>query len=159
MTTAELIVLALALDTVPLALLYPAPYLDKIQAFPGNLEVTKIWAAQWFSGLASGVDADGAGNLVQLELLSAMRADSNLKALQRARSAQKLDEVQLERIAELNRKRQTGAASSEETARLVSEIADLQKDIDELWSLGGRDLAAERFEQLTKGRGADSDGG
>src|SRR5262245_48140302 len=65
-TTAELIMVARALDTAPLALMYPAPYLDKIQALPNSQEVTKILSAQWFSGLATGVDADGAGNLIEM---------------------------------------------------------------------------------------------
>jgi hypothetical protein len=163
-TVSELVVLALALDTAPIALLYPAPYLEKIRALPtpeGNdpSEITTILAAQWFSGLASGVDADGSGQLMTMPLLNAMNMSSNLTALRRARSAQRIDESRLEKVAALARMRADKTVSSEETAELEAKIADLQKDIDELWALGGRDLDAERWEQLTGRRGGDSDGG
>lgn len=162
-TIAELIVLALALDTAPIALLYPAPYLEKIRTFPkpgdGDPEFTKIWSAQWFSGLTSGLDADGCGNLVQIPLPSAMNVHSNLIALTRARRAQKLDEVRIDRLDALKRMRADQTASAEKIAELVAEIEDLQRDIDELWSLGGRDLAAEQLDRLMNRRGGDSDGG
>lgn len=48
-TTAELIVLAAALDTAPVALLYLPPYDEEIEMRPGET-VTKLTAAQIFSG-------------------------------------------------------------------------------------------------------------
>jgi hypothetical protein len=49
-TTAELIVLAEALETAPVALLYPPPYNDEVDALPHN-SMTKINAVQHFSGV------------------------------------------------------------------------------------------------------------
>lgn len=46
---AELIVLAVALDTSPVTLVYPGPYDDQtIEALPG-VEASKFVAAEWFS--------------------------------------------------------------------------------------------------------------
>ena len=49
-TVAEVVVLAKALDTAPLCLIYPGPYNDVIEVLPG-VEGLELWAAQWFSGL------------------------------------------------------------------------------------------------------------
>lgn len=49
-TTAELIVLAAALNTSPVALVYPGPYQREIDAMP-HVELTELHAAQWFSGI------------------------------------------------------------------------------------------------------------
>ena len=48
-TTGELAILAAALDTAPVALLYPPPYDEEIEMRPGET-VTKLTAAQIFSG-------------------------------------------------------------------------------------------------------------
>ena len=50
-TTAELIVLAVALDTSPVMLVYPGPYGDElVEAIPG-IKASKFIAAEWFSGI------------------------------------------------------------------------------------------------------------
>ncbi|OYN81698.1 helix-turn-helix domain-containing protein [Mycolicibacterium sphagni] len=49
-STAELIVLARALDTAPLALLYPDPAASEARMLP-HLRTTATYALQWFSGL------------------------------------------------------------------------------------------------------------
>lgn len=49
-TTAELVVLAAALDTSPVTLVFPGPYNEIVDALP-HLSVMQITAAQWFSGL------------------------------------------------------------------------------------------------------------
>ncbi|TXH18680.1 MAG: XRE family transcriptional regulator [Mycobacterium sp.] len=46
---AELIVLAAALNTSPVCLVYPGPYQDAVELLP-NQERGKYHAAQWFSG-------------------------------------------------------------------------------------------------------------
>jgi hypothetical protein len=52
-STAELVILARALDTAPVALLYPAPYQGEIDVLPGESSTT--WsAAEWFSGMNDG---------------------------------------------------------------------------------------------------------
>ncbi len=55
-STAELAILARALDTAPIALLYPPPYHAEVKILPG-VEMTNWLAAQWFSGA---IEADGA---------------------------------------------------------------------------------------------------
>lgn len=54
LTTAELLVIAAALDVAPVALLYPGPYDEPIEALP-NVEIPKRWAVQWFSGEFSAI--------------------------------------------------------------------------------------------------------
>lgn len=54
LTTAELSVIAAALDIAPVALLYPGPYNESIEALP-NVEIPKRWAVQWFSGEFSAI--------------------------------------------------------------------------------------------------------
>lgn len=61
---AELIVLAAALNTSPLNLIYPGPYDDDVEVLPGR-ETSALHAAQWFSGIywydwAALVDANDA---------------------------------------------------------------------------------------------------
>lgn len=46
----ELIVLAAALDTSPVCLVYPGPYKGRVEFLPGNSEM-EYDAAQWFSAL------------------------------------------------------------------------------------------------------------
>ncbi len=52
-STAELAILARALDTAPAALLYPPPYRDEIEVLPGRSS-TSWSAAEWFSGMSDG---------------------------------------------------------------------------------------------------------
>lgn len=49
-TTAELTVLAAALNTSPVALVYPGPYDEMVDILP-NREASTMDAAQWFSGI------------------------------------------------------------------------------------------------------------
>lgn len=49
-TTAELTVLAAALNVSPVVLVYPGPYQNKVEILPGR-ESAEFNAAQWFSGL------------------------------------------------------------------------------------------------------------
>ncbi|WP_227469828.1 helix-turn-helix domain-containing protein [Mycobacteroides abscessus] len=62
-TTAELVILAAALDTSPVTLMYPGPYSDSVEFLPER-EVPEFDAAQWFSAngwsqeLASAFDGD-----------------------------------------------------------------------------------------------------
>src|ERR1700758_3168935 len=48
-TTAELVILARALDTAPVMLLFPPPYDDDVEIWPGK-SVPKLVAVQGFSG-------------------------------------------------------------------------------------------------------------
>lgn len=51
-TTAELIVLAAALNTSPVNLVYPGPYQNIVEILPGR-GAGEFIAAQWFSGIYS----------------------------------------------------------------------------------------------------------
>lgn len=156
-TIAELIVLARALDTAPLALLYPAPYRDAIQILPiaeggKSQELEKILAVQWFSG-ESGLYL----NYLGLTLVDQMNYDSQLRALDRARKAFALDTRKRELSAKLavrrNAKREgLDEVSSEELVDLAAEISELEERIAELWKLGGRDLHAEAVEEMVGDR-------
>lgn len=53
-SVAEVIVLARALNTAPLCLIYPGPYSDVVQVLPG-VDAVELWAAQWFAGAFPGV--------------------------------------------------------------------------------------------------------
>jgi hypothetical protein len=50
-STTELAILARALDTAPVALLYPPPYQGEIEVLPGQSS-TSWSAAEWFSGMS-----------------------------------------------------------------------------------------------------------
>jgi hypothetical protein len=167
-TLAELVVLALALDTAPVSLIYPAPYWDRIEPFPTPegaeaLEVSKLWSAQWFSGLSEAVDIDVDGQMIVMNLTKAMNYDANVKALKRARRAARLAELKHHKADDLKRARhykETGErdVSDQEIADLVADIADLAREIDEFRSLGSWDLTAEAHDQLF-GRRGDQVGG
>jgi hypothetical protein len=64
-TTAELTVLAAALQTAPIALLFPAPLDEQVWALP-RLKMTRFMAAEEFCGNASGLAS--ADNMAALQL-------------------------------------------------------------------------------------------
>ena len=51
-STIELAILARALDTAPVALLYPPPYRGEVEVLPGQSS-TSWSAAEWFSGMSN----------------------------------------------------------------------------------------------------------
>lgn len=57
---AELIVIAAALNTSPVALVYPGPYQSETEILPGR-KAGEFNAAQWFSGIYSYLGNDGPG--------------------------------------------------------------------------------------------------
>jgi hypothetical protein len=152
-TTAEVIVLARALDTAPVGLMYPAPYRDKIQALPApdggqGREVETILAVQWFSGL-QGPYLDYIG----MPMVDQMNYHSHLLALNRARKAFDLYErkqLLSVRLGLRRRAKREGDVdvTDEEIDELVAEIEDLQSRIDELWKLGSRDLDKEAYDEM-----------
>jgi transcriptional regulator with XRE-family HTH domain len=114
-TTAELAVLAVALNTTPVSLAYPEPYEDDgefIEVLRG-VPVPKLLAAQWFSGLTS---------LPQTEVSDREEYERNTRQLRAARriweaetalsdlvipkEAGALRELALERAASLHRELQ-----------------------------------------------------
>ena len=56
-STAELVVLAMALNTAPVALIYPGPYGEDVEITPGA-KMSKIAAVEWFSGIIDPLSVD-----------------------------------------------------------------------------------------------------
>jgi hypothetical protein len=116
-TTAELMVLARALNTTPIALLYPGPYGSNVAMLP-FMESTEYGALQWFSG---GIDMpEDAVCDDPAEYLD------NLQRVKTAREVWRLDQQKLELM-----KRLTGKMDKERWDYLRA-IADVQREIDKL---------------------------
>jgi len=122
-STAELAILARALDTAPVALLYPPPYQDDIELLPGQSS-TSWSAAEWFSGMS-----DGAERVALADDVEAY--DRNLARLRAAA-----------RISELTTRKQrlmdaiVGADEAVQAAMLDA-INGVQDDIDRLSNAAG----------------------
>src|SRR3954447_26053478 len=91
-TTAELVLLAEALDTAPVALLYPAPYNEDIEFTPGRT-MSKIGAVERFSGqrpdsLDSGAPDDAGQLWLNLRDLTRARRIRELRQRRRYVTAQ-----------------------------------------------------------------------
>jgi len=122
-SVAEVAILGRALDTAPVALLYPAPYQGEIEVLPG--EMSTSWsAAEWFSGMT-----DGAARVAFADDVEAY--DRNLAPLRAAA-----------RISELTTRKQrlmdalVGADEAVQTAMLDA-IDSVQDDIDRLSGAAG----------------------
>jgi len=119
-TTAELAVLAAALDTTPVALAYPGPYGDDetIEVLPG-VQIPKQCAVQWFSGLFGAVTDMGDPD----------RFQQNTRQL---RSAQAIWDLE-ERLRNVVIPTETGPRKDQ-----ALELAEfLQRQIDELKAASG----------------------
>jgi hypothetical protein len=124
-TTAELIVLARALNTTPIALLYPDPLSDEsIKMLPiSGVTASEAFALQWFSGLVdvpSPLVCDDSGMYL-----------GNLKPLQTARQIWELDEQKAALMKEGLGKR------GQEKRDILYAIADIQRQIDRLRGTDG----------------------
>ncbi|WP_082960566.1 MULTISPECIES: helix-turn-helix domain-containing protein [unclassified Mycobacterium] len=84
----ELIVLAVALNTSPVGLVYPGPYEGLVDITP-SVRVTEFQAAQWFSGLRPALEDDTnasdaarlrAGYRKSMETLAVLRTIDELQA-------------------------------------------------------------------------------
>ncbi len=140
-TVTDLILLAAALNTTPVALVYPGPYMEPTRFTP-NQEVPEIWAAQWFSGLHRSVShlpfAEGAETL---EVSDPEEYTANMKRLRDGRQMWELseDKATLWRNLQVQRyQQQRGRVSQDDVAALVDAIADIQRRIDELAADDGR---------------------
>ena len=87
-TTAELTVIAAALNTSPVALVYPGPYDQDVELLPGVAR-REVAAAQWFSGFAYWAtdvpEARNDGN-VWLRNTQGLRLSRELESAQLARA-------------------------------------------------------------------------
>lgn len=84
LSVAEILVLAKALDTSPVTLVFPGPYDEPVEVVPG-VEGIELWAAQWFSGLFSGLGPDDGPD-------QARAYKANTRALNDARAIAALSE-------------------------------------------------------------------
>lgn len=154
-TTTELIILARALDTAPIALLYPGPYLEgKIKVLPAPSsgkaapEVTQIDAVHWFTG----DNAEYSLYLVGLSSVDQMNYYSNLLALERAHKVIELQNLKDKFMAQMNLKineREAGLhVDDKEIDYLMAASNDLENRIEKLIKLGRRDLGAEAYDEM-----------
>ena len=140
-TVSDLILLAAALDTTPVALVYPGPYRDLVRFTP-NQEVPQIWAAQWFSGLhrsVSHVPFSAANETMQAA--DPEGYTRNISRLRRGRRMWELSERKsaLWRDLQIQKYEQRrGRVTEKEIDTMVNAIADLQRQIDELGDEDGR---------------------
>lgn len=151
-TIADLVILAAALDTVPIALIYPGPYSQDVRALP-KLQVPQIWAVRWFSGdlkSRSEVPFDDKGHSVQIPRPA--EYSENLRRLQCAREAALIYDRKAAMWRELNamRRHQEERNIPDEQIRAATDaIADYQRQIDDLTRLGEAriDVDGEAFER------------
>jgi len=129
-TVTELMVLARALNTTPIALLYPDPCDDEIEMLPG-VRTSGPYAPQWFSGL---VDVALDAHWVQSGPVCDDRAEyrRNLRPIETARQIWDL----YARKAALM-KEGSGTRGQERRA-LLGAMADVQREIDKLKADDGR---------------------
>ena len=166
-TVSELIILARALDTAPIALLYPYPYIKSgyIQALPAPpgeepRVVPKIDAVQWFTGVLNIFPLGKLG----LDLVDQSNYFAKLQGLERARKVFELA-VRNEKLGvELGRMRARlrdgdTSVSDSDLDDMISVIEDNQERIDYLLSLGDRDLAAEHAEAFWNEHVSGGNGG
>ena len=119
-TTAELVVLARALNTTPIALLYPDPVSDDpIKMLPtAGVTANSRFALQWFSGFVD----------VPLDFICDDGAEylANLKPIETPREIWELDEQKVALMKEgLD-------MSGKEKREILLAIADVQRQIDKL---------------------------
>ena len=134
---AELLVIAAALDTAPVALLFPGPYQNQVRYFPKSRELPEIWAAQWFSGLVYGISDVPFSDGQAVTVKNFVAYDANLHPLRRARHR-----LELEKRRNALRRNLTEQRDPQLRSQMIDEIADLQRRIDEIGHEIGR-LVAE----------------
>lgn len=91
---AELLVIAAALRTSPVALLYPGPYDHEIEVLPDKF-ATELEAAEWFSGLARHAFTDSADDPRQ----SAQLREEYRRNLQQLQNWRQLEDLYSRRSA------------------------------------------------------------
>ncbi len=129
---AELLVIAAALDTAPVCLVFPGPYRDDVQIFPESVDFPELLAAQWFSGLAWAISDIPFNDEAQ-----AVRVSRDLDAYERNLEPLRLARERLE----LEERRNTlwrnlrlieVTQPNSERAQLIDAIADLERRIQKI---------------------------
>lgn len=154
-TTAELMILARALDTAPIALMYPFPYYgeEAIQVLPvpeggQSVELEKIFAVQWFTG-ERGTYLSALG----MPMIDQENYYSQTVGLERARKAWALEDRKQLLLVKLRLARQAKRegrknVTDDELDELEADIEDLDRRIADELGLGDRDLSAESLERM-----------
>ncbi|WP_285031981.1 helix-turn-helix transcriptional regulator [Mycolicibacterium sp. lyk4-40-TYG-92] len=120
-TVAELLVLAMALNTAPVGLLCPGPYGKNVALLPG-VETSQFVAAQWISGLYDHAPPAPGANFYDYR--------KNLAALRTARLVDELDarkKLLLEIIARLDGSAESKVAATVLTDQLTMIETDIQR--------------------------------
>lgn len=112
-TIAELMILALALDAPPIALIYPRPYDESMEVVP-RLRETKMWALQWFSGHVSASTAP----LAHGDRATKAAREAYAENLRPVQAAREVWELELDK------------ASLMAAGHQMREIAKIQRQID-----------------------------
>jgi transcriptional regulator with XRE-family HTH domain len=114
----ELIVLAAALDTSPVCLIYPGPYRREIENIPGS-SATEIAAAEWFSGNSWNAGATGVSGSEGVTAASVW-GESTL-ALRKFRRLSKLRNERMRSLFDARKYRHSG---DDDLAQLNEQIAE-----------------------------------
>lgn len=137
-TVTDLILLAAALNTTPVALVYPGPYTRPIKFTP-NQEVPEIWAAQWFSGLHRSIShLPFSEGYELLQVSDPQEYSENMRPLREGRRVWQLSEDKaalwrdLQNQTYKQRHKHPDAPSDEEIRAMRDTLADYQRQIDEL---------------------------
>ena len=129
-TVAELMVLARALNTTPIALLYPEPCADEIEMLPG-ITTSGPYAPQWFSGL---VDVALDAHWIQSQPVCDDRAEyrRNLRPIETARQIWDLS------VRKAALMKEGSGTRGQERRAFLGAMADVQREIDKLKADDGR---------------------
>ncbi|BCI84164.1 hypothetical protein MTY66_57890 [Mycolicibacterium sp. TY66] len=123
-TTAELIVLAQALDTAPISLLYPGPYEEEVEALPGD-SFDQLTAVAQFCGFAH--RHEGADEDEQIE--SWKRYDHNMACL---RIAREIADLELTKTRLMKARESRSGWDDDDYWQGLQAVADVQMRIDDL---------------------------
>lgn len=137
-TVSDLILLAAALNTTPVALVYPGPYTEPIKFTP-NQEVPEIWAAQWFSGLHRSIShLPFSEGYETLHVSDPQEYTENMRPLRDGRRMWRLSEDKAALWRDLQtqtykqRHKHADALSDDEIRTMRETLADYQSQIDEI---------------------------
>ena len=129
-TITELMLLARALNTAPILLVYPGPYRDKTEFLPGAM-ATQMWALKWFSaGLVGWGEESVSDDSVSHE------RDTYQTNVRRFRKAEAIWELE-EKLAYAKKLIRHAAPGDEAAIKALEESVELAATIRELDTHGG----------------------
>lgn len=129
-TVTELMLLARALNTAPILLIYPGPYRDKTEFLPGAT-ATQMWALKWFSaGIAEWGEESISDDSVAHE------RDTYQSNVRRFRMAEAIWDLE-EKLARAKTLIRNAAPGDEAAIKALEESVELAAIIRELDTHGG----------------------